>query len=292
MANLHNRMNDLKSQSFCLERALLSTDVHFKTPNPAAERSGEEGLRVGSHLSQSGLTLSEFQVSVIEREFKVNLTKLILNEHVYVQALVPLRTDNLDRLFDKIYNEMKDHYDVTHQFPTDLERESSRKHYVGIFISSMVGFIKKNYSFTNSSELIYGNEEVLTITINDESVTGKADFVIQHLDAALKKRIHLVVFEAKRHNCYLELAQCVAYLRTIYNRNADNRRVFGFCTTGSFWSLVSYDKANGYRLHQKERLLFPRMFEDETYKEHWMQNCTLVPRILFSVLAQQLALPN
>ena len=69
--------------------------------------------------------------------------------------------------------------------------------------------------------------------------------------------------------------------------------VFHYEQLFSFLQLhITLDQANGYRLHQKERLLFPRMFEDETYKEHWMQNCTLVPRILFSVLAQQLALPN
>lgn len=240
-------------------------------------------------LASSGRDLSQFKTEEIEKEFQISIHDLMLKEYVLASDLVPLKDlkEIPRRYFEEIYNELSGRFRTTRKFPTDLD-QVARSEYLERFIMAAVYFVKNNVSFENSDSLIYGTQEEFEIKVGNQMIVDKADFVIRYVNNQGNGK-YIAVFEAKRCDTYLGLIKCIAHLRAIYDLNNDHHTVFGFCATDHFCSLISYNKADGYRLHQKERLLFPRMFENETYKEYWMENCKLVPQILFSVLAKRLS---
>lgn len=138
----------MKGYFFVTGQFPTDPEVQPKESKSPRRRTSRKSDPNNTSLTSSDRSLSKFTIPEIEKEFDVSLEKLMHEEHVLVDRLLTLRTDNLNNYFEAIYCDMKGYFLTYGQFPTDLEKENTRSPYLEKFVGAAVKFVKTNYMWS------------------------------------------------------------------------------------------------------------------------------------------------
>ena len=244
-------------------------------------------------FSTSGITelnksLSGMKPSFVAECLGIDLKDLLNSATVNPANLVPLRTENLEVLCENVYQEMSAIVNQT-EFPI-LVPESMKQYYVLQLIRTVIKFMQTSFKLPSG---------VLKWSLNDQfkfPMKGVLKDIIpdiilySEMKGQKKKEIkYLAVIECKKDTVSDVYKHNLVYMRKLYDLNGDDRTIFGFSSTALEFDLISYDRANGFKLcNGSLRLLFPEMFAD---KNLWLDHCKTFIKTFYSVLCHQIRLP-
>lgn len=232
-------------------------------------------------------SLSSVNTSVVERELNVDIHRMLRDEERDITKLVNLRTEDLTRLYDKVYESLQGELKKQGSFPDDLHLEGVKFGYVRALIDAIRDYICEDFEL-DDSRLRRQEQERFQIRLQGKRRNVKADFVIFQDDP---KKLYCAVVEVEKENCAYGIKQGLAYLRAAADANADNEKLYGFCTTATHFNVILFEPNVGYRLHEPLRLMYGRMFNPGE-KARWIEDCHLIIKVMYSILCEKLRLPQ
>lgn len=126
---------------------------------------------------------------------------------------------------------------MVHRFPNALSNEWVKLTYVDYLFSIVISYV--NTKFKVEKKHVWCSTEVLLHTnLEGDRQLVKADFAVwKNVDDLGISRKCLLVVQCCARSCDEEVKQCVACLKAIYTLNGDGKTVYGFCSTGKWFTL-------------------------------------------------------
>ena len=243
--------------------------------------------RKRSKRSSSVGSLSSVDTDVVERALNVDIHDLLRNEERDINELVDIRGEDLNGLFEKVYESLKREFDHQQCFPDDLQMEGVKIGYVRALIDAVRDYICDTFKIDNS-RLSRREQVYFDFELDGEPEKIKADFVIMQ---EKPKKFYLAIVEVKKENCSYAIKQGLAYLYAVARENRDKVKFYALGSTGTHFNVIRLDPDGSYRLHKPIELMYGRMF-DEGEKARWLNECTMIIRVIYSILCEKLQIPK
>ena len=267
----------------CAKNSRPSTHTHTDSEAAALDMDVERFST--SDTTELNKSLSGMKPTFVAKCLGINFKALLTSATLNPANLVPLRTENLDSLYENIYQEMSAIVDQT-EFPA-LAPESMKQYYVIQLIRTVINFMQTSFKLPSG---------VLKWSLNDQfkfPMKGVLKDIIPDIilysEMKGQKIRYLAVIECKKDAVSDGDKKNLVYMSKLYDLNGDNRTIFGFSSNALEFDLISYNRINGFKLcNGSLRLLFPEMFAG---KNLWLDHCKTFIKTFYSVLCYQIRLP-
>lgn len=233
-------------------------------------------------------------VKTASRLFGLDIERLLYEEKHEADSVVTLRNDDLTELFECVYNVLCMKMDNTKP-PHVYDLEPQHCDYVKAVIEPIVSYLKRNFLKIKDEQLSLNTKQpAFEVKLGRHLKEVTPDFLVEGVKED-KKLYYFSIVEVKRFSCQLGVKQLVIHMKEcVYRNNQDKKPIYGFCMTGSHFNVVKYDPqdpekiTNGdFKIFETNRFLFAEM---RTKKKDWLDKCTLLVRIMYSILFEKLNL--
>lgn len=206
---------------------------------------------------------------------------------------VTLRSDDLSSLFESLYEFNTEKIKIS-GFPYLLVLESDKRIFVDLLLQKITSFISQKFN-VNRKRLIQATKLKLSLPLGQVVKQVEPDFTIFEKVRCSKKHF-LAVVECKDTCIDEAVKQGVGYAKAAFIANGDNQTVYGLATNTTSFRLISYNPADesaaeegGFKLSKQFEYLFFKM-EEESRKQHWLDNNTEIVKVIYSILCEKLGL--